>query len=108
MPLDDRDGQDDTSFRLFALERSRSLADLDPGVARLTALLPGPLTPPNSWRSPLSSARWWAPRPGTFGRRGDARERPSSWPRLLDLRFGPIDAMDRVRLGDAEAEHLLA
>ena len=127
---------------LFALERSRSLADLDRGVARLTALLPGPLT------GPLADLRrafarylrdWLLPRrfaglgfPAGLGNIGDSeevtpllREAVAAWThpwkeqgrrqgaaellaRLLDHRFGPLDAIDRSRLAGAEVERLLA
>jgi hypothetical protein len=123
---------------LFTLERSRTVADLDLGVARLTALLPGPLA------GPLAELRrafarylrdWLLPRrfagiglPGAVevdevppllreavaawthpfreqGRRQGAAELLA---RLLDRRFGPLDATDRSRLATAEVERLLA
>jgi hypothetical protein len=130
---------------LFALERSRSLADLDRGVARLTALLPGPLAGPlaDLRRAFASYLRdWLLPRrfaglafPASFGDRGDRgdseevtpllREAVAAWTlpfreqgrrqgaaellaRLLDYRFGPLDATDRSRLAGAELERLLA
>jgi hypothetical protein len=125
---------------LFTLERSRTIADLDRGVARLTRLLPGPLTGP---LADLRRAFARYLRDGLLPRRfagiglpdvtdGEVeevtpllREAVTAWThpfreqgrrqgaaellaRLLDHRFGPLDATDRSRLATAEVERLLA
>ena len=141
-PLPETAGRDNLAALLFALERSRSLADLDRGVARLSALLPGPLTGPLAdLRRDFSSYLRNDLLPRRFGGldlAGSAgfgmadlaevtpflRETVGSWTRhfreegrrqgtaellgrLLDQRFGPLDAVDRARLGEAETERLL-
>ncbi|HZF12164.1 MAG TPA: Rpn family recombination-promoting nuclease/putative transposase [Thermoanaerobaculia bacterium] len=148
-PLPETAARDNLAALLFALERSRSLADLDRGVARLATLLPGPLTGPLAdlrrdftryLRDDLLPRRF-----GGLGTRLDLvgggsleaagpvdleevtpllRETVGSWTRhfreegrrqgaaellgrLLDQRFGPLDALDRARLGEAGTERLL-
>jgi hypothetical protein len=136
-PLPETAGRDNLAALLFALERSRSLADLDRGVSQLSALLPGPLTGPladlrRDFASYLRDGllpRRFADLDGLaltdgLGESPLFRETVGSWTRhcqeegrrrgvaeclarLLDLRFGPLDAQDRARLGEAEAERLL-
>jgi hypothetical protein len=123
---------------LFTLERCRNVADLDRGVARLTALLPGPLTGPladlrrafarylRDWLLPRrfagvglpaaaevdevtpllreAVAAWTHP----FREQGRRQGAAELLARLLDRRFGPLDATDRSRLAGAEVERLLA
>jgi hypothetical protein len=136
---------DNLAALLFTLERSRTLTDLDRGVARLATLLPGPMTGPladlrrdfarylSDWLLPRrfsgsssgleildgasaeldleevtpllrESVSTWAWPLREQGRRQGAAELLA---RLLDFRFGPLDATERARLGGAGVEQIL-
>jgi hypothetical protein len=109
---------------LFALERSRTAADLDGGIARLAELLPGPLPGAladlrrdfgryvRDWLLPhrfagigFETVAAWAQPLREQARRQGAAELLG---RLLDHRFGPLDATDRGRLAGAPLERLHA
>jgi hypothetical protein len=123
---------------LFALERSRTLADLDRGVARLAEILPGPMTGAladlrrdfarylRDWLLPQRFAAIGLPAGGRLDEIAPVlREAMAAWSqpfreqgrrqgaaellaRLLDHRFGPLDATDRGRLAAAPVERLHA
>ena len=132
---------DNLAGLLFSLERSRTAADLERGVARLASLLPGPLSGPLADLrrdfgrylrdgllprrfSPLAGAdlpelsdleevtpllreavtAWTHP----FREQGRRQGAAELLARLLDHRFGPLDATDRTRIREAELERLLA
>lgn len=136
-PVPETLAPDNLAGLLFTLERSRTAADLDRGVARLASLLPGPLAGPladlrrdfgHYLRDGLLPRRFarlevevpelgevtpllqeavtaWTHPFREQGRRQGAAELLT---RLLDHRFGPLDATDRTRVREAELERLLA
>lgn len=136
-PVPETLAPDNLAGLLFALERSRTAADLDRGVARLASLLPGPLSGPladlrrdfgrylRDGLLPRRFARLEVDLPELDEATPLLREAVTAWThpfreqgrrqgaaelltRLLDHRFGPLDATDRTRVREAELERLLA
>jgi hypothetical protein len=136
-PVPETLAPDNLAGLLFTLERSRTAADLDRGVAHLATLLPGPLSGPladlrrdfgrylRDWLLPRRFAGLEVDLPELEEVTPLLRDAVTAWThpfreqgrrqgvaellvRLLDHRFGPLDATDRTRVREAELERLLA